>query len=142
MKKEILLYGILMGVLLVVLRLVQYNVIIRDINIEFYAAIVAVIFLIIGAWLGGKLVLKEKSIEKIEGESTITPPKIEHDLSKREYEVLVMMSKGFSNREIADKLFVSLNTIKTHTSNIYLKLNVKRRTQAIKKARDIQLLKQ
>ena len=131
-----------MGVLLVVLRLVQYNVIIRDINIEFYAAIVAVIFLIIGAWLGGKLVLKEKSIEKIEGESTITPPKIEHDLSKREYEVLVMMSKGFSNREIADKLFVSLNTIKTHTSNIYLKLNVKRRTQAIKKARDIQLLKQ
>jgi ATP/maltotriose-dependent transcriptional regulator MalT len=61
-------------------------------------------------------------------------------ISKREYEVLELMAKGFSNQEIADKLFVSLNTIKTHSSNLFLKLEAKRRTQAIQKAKELNLI--
>ncbi|HNC12260.1 MAG TPA: LuxR C-terminal-related transcriptional regulator, partial [Cyclobacteriaceae bacterium] len=56
------------------------------------------------------------------------------------YEVLELMAKGFSNQEIADKLFVSLNTVKTHSSNLFLKLEVSRRTQAVQKAKELQLL--
>lgn len=61
-------------------------------------------------------------------------------ISKREHEVLELIAKGLSNQEIADKLFVSLNTIKTHTSNLFLKLEVSRRTQAIQKAKELRLI--
>ncbi|MEM1136859.1 MAG: response regulator transcription factor [Bacteroidota bacterium] len=139
MKKESILYGLLMGLLLIVLQLVEYKTIIRDIEIEVYATIIAVLFLILGIWLGRKIVEKHANVKKT--------PTINHqarninsDLSKREFEVLQMMARGMSNKEIAEHLFVSLNTIKTHASNIYLKLDVKRRTQAINKAREMQLL--
>ncbi|MBL7864664.1 MAG: response regulator transcription factor, partial [Cyclobacteriaceae bacterium] len=61
-------------------------------------------------------------------------------ISKREHEVLELIARGHSNQEIADKLFVSVNTIKTHLSNLFLKLEVSRRTQAIQKAKDLRLI--
>jgi ATP/maltotriose-dependent transcriptional regulator MalT len=61
-------------------------------------------------------------------------------LSKRELEVLGLISDGLSNEEIAEKLFISLNTIKTHTSNLFEKLEVKRRTQATEKAKRLGLI--
>ena len=64
----------------------------------------------------------------------------ERGISRREYEVLELMAKGFSNQEIADRLFVSLNTIKTQSSNLFLKLDVNRRTQAVQKAKELQLI--
>ena len=107
---------------------------------EFYVGIVAVMFTILGVWAGLKLTRKKTII--------ITNPNFQFDesrlerlgISKREYEVLELMSKGHSNQEIADKLFVSLNTVKTHSSNLFLKLDAKRRTQAIQKAKELELI--
>ena len=64
----------------------------------------------------------------------------ETGISKREHEVLELMAKGLTNQEIADKLFVSLNTVKTHTANLFVKLDAKRRTQAIQRAKELQLI--
>jgi ATP/maltotriose-dependent transcriptional regulator MalT len=61
-------------------------------------------------------------------------------ISKREHEVLELMANGFSNQEIADKLFVSVNTIKTHSANLFLKLEVRRRTQAVQKGKELMLI--
>ncbi|UZR98607.1 response regulator transcription factor [Chondrinema litorale] len=144
MKKEIVLYGLFMGLLLIVLRLVQYKMLIRDVKIELYATLVAILFLSLGIWFGRKFFIQpingssSKHISEKEQLSKVL--NTEHDLSKREFEVLEMMAQGYTNQEIADKLYVSLNTIKTHTSNIYFKLEVKRRTQAVKKAREMQIL--
>lgn len=133
-----------MGLLLLILRLVQYKTFIRDVSIELYASLVAIVFLGLGIWFGRKFFIQPNRgssaniiSEKEELDKVLNS---EHDLSKREFEVLEMMAQGYTNQEIADKLYVSLNTIKTHTSNIYLKLEVKRRTQAVQKAREMQIL--
>ncbi len=115
---------------MVLLQIVSYRTIIQDIEVEVYGVIIGVLFLIFGIWLGTKSNRKEND--------KYDPEKL--GLSKREVEVLELLAQGFSNQEIADKLFVSLNTAKTHISNIYTKLNVKRRTQAIQKAREIALI--
>jgi ATP/maltotriose-dependent transcriptional regulator MalT len=96
--------------------------------------IIAVIFLVLGVYLGVRYGSKKHQLPE-------TLPKPEDiDLSTREIEVLQILSMGYSNQEIADKLFVSLNTVKTHTNNIYSKLNVKRRTQAIEAARKLKII--
>ncbi len=120
-----------MGLLMIVLEIVHYRTIVRDLKVEVYGVIVGVLFLVFGVWLGSSLI-KRNAPDKYD------PKKL--GLSNREVEVLELLAAGFSNQEIADKLFVSLNTAKTHISNIYTKLNVKRRTQAIQKARDMALI--
>ncbi|WP_370086240.1 response regulator transcription factor [Ekhidna sp.] len=124
-------YGGVMGLLMILLEVIHYRTMVRDIEIEVYGAIIGILFLAFGIWLGTSLI-KKNSQEKYD------PFKL--GLSKREVEVLELLAQGFSNQEVADKLFVSLNTAKTHISNIYSKLNVKRRTQAIQKARDMALI--
>ena len=100
-----------------------------------YGLVLGLIFTILGIWIGLLLIQKKIPIPKF----SLVKHKI-YQLSDREFEVLNAMADGLSNQEIADRLFVSLNTIKTHTSNIYMKLNVKRRTQAIQKAREHHLI--
>lgn len=124
-------YGGIMGLLMVLLEVVHYRTMIRDLKIEIYGAVIGLLFLFLGIWLGTSLF--QKRIK-----NTFDPKKL--GLSQREVEVLELLADGFSNQEVADKLFVSLNTAKTHISNIYTKLNVKRRTQAIQKARDLALI--
>ena len=112
----------------------------RDFSLEFYVGAIAILFTVLGVWVGLKLTKKKTII--------ITNPAFQFDqkrldergISKREYEVLELMAKGLSNQEIADKLFVSLNTVKTHSSNLFLKLEVARRTQAVQKAKELQLI--
>ncbi|MBS1492954.1 MAG: response regulator transcription factor [Bacteroidetes bacterium] len=107
---------------------------------------IAVIFLILGIYFGSKLSNKKsKAIPALEtNNNSLNSIKlnngIETDLSTRELEVLLNITHGLSNKEIADKLFVSLNTIKTHTGNIYSKLGVKSRTQAVSKAKSLNLI--
>ncbi len=120
-----------MGLLMVILQVIQYKTIVREFNLDFYGASIGILFLIFGIWLGSSI-YKKKSTDKYDGDKL--------GLSNRELEVLEKLAEGLSNQEIADKLFVSLNTTKTHISNIYSKLNVKRRTQAIQKARDLALI--
>lgn len=137
-KKGIWLYGLLMGILVIVLRYFEYSMQMRDISTEAYSVFLAVIFLGLGTWVGTQFFRKNKAKE-INIEKPLPLP-IENALSEREVEVLELLAEGHTNQEIAERLFVSLNTVKTHLSNIYLKLEVKRRTQAVQKARELQII--
>jgi DNA-binding CsgD family transcriptional regulator len=140
MIRTIIIYGLALAALITLLKFLEYRLFVRDMSMEIYIGMVAVMFTVLGVWAGLKLTRKKTVI--------ITNPNFQFDesrldalgISKREYEVLELMAKGLSNQEIADKLFVSLNTIKTHSSNLFLKLEVKRRTQAIQRAKELSLI--
>ncbi len=139
MKRTIILYGIALAVLVFILRLVEYRFLVRDLTLEIYSGIVAIFFTAIGIWVGlrftkKKVVIVNPSFQFNEKEQS------QRNISKRELEVLELMAQGLANQEIADKLFVSLNTIKTHSSNLFSKLEVSRRTQAIQKAKELNLI--
>ncbi len=99
---------------------------------ELFGGIIAVVFLGLGIWIG-IIIYQKKSLS-----GQFANKKL--GLSKREIEVLELLAEGYSNQEIGDKLFVSLNTIKTHISSIYQKLNVQRRTQAIQRAQELKII--
>jgi NarL family two-component system response regulator LiaR len=140
MKRTILVYGLSLAALISLLKFLEYRLFVRDLSIEFYVGIVAVMFTILGVWVGLKLT-RRKTIIITNANFQFDESRLEKvGISKREYEVLELMARGFSNQEIADKLFVSLNTIKTHSSNLFLKLDAKRRTQAIQKAKELNLI--
>ena len=138
MWRTTLLYGAVLAALVFILKMIEYQFLVRDLSMEFYIGFVALMFTVIGVWTGVRLT-QRKSLPAIPFEADEQYLR-KLGISKREYEVLSLMSQGLSNREIADKLFVSLNTVKTHTSNIFLKLDVKRRTQAIQKAQSMRLI--
>ena len=138
-----------MALLLIVLKSLEAHFIVFNYRLEFFIGAVAILFTFLGIWLALKLVKpkvetriveKEVYIENSTG-TEINQKEIDKlGISKRELEVLNLMARGLSNDEIADKLFVSLNTVKTHSSNIYLKLEVKRRTQATEKAKRLNII--
>ncbi|WP_163416782.1 MULTISPECIES: response regulator transcription factor [unclassified Flagellimonas] len=136
MKKTVFVFSALIVSLLILFQLSKYAYVSSDISVEIVISVIAIVFFIIG------LYTKKKSSENQKYSSVaINHEKVEQlGISKREYEVLVQISKGLSNKEIADALFVSESTIKTHVSNLLLKLDAKRRTQAIQKAKDLQIL--
>nr|WP_305794370.1 response regulator transcription factor [Flagellimonas sp. 389] len=117
-------------------QLSKYAYAANDISVEIVISSIAIVFFVIGLYINRKATQNQKHLPV-----PINFKKIEQlGISKREYEVLVQISKGLSNKEIADALFVSESTIKTHVSNLLLKLDAKRRTQAIQKAKDLQIL--
>lgn len=136
MKKTILVFGLLITALLALFQMSKFTFISGDLNFEIIIAIVAVVFLIIGIYLN------KKSLQKWSVPSTeINLKKIDElEISKREYEVLQAISEGLSNKEIAEKLFLSESTIKTHVSNLLFKLNAKRRTHAVQIAKEFQII--
>lgn len=139
MKRTILLYGLAMAILIFLLKYLEYRLFIRDLSVEFYVGIVAVMFTLLGVWAG--LRLTGKKIVLVDSDFILNENELLRlEVSKREHEVLQFMAQGLSNQEIADKLFVSLNTIKTHTSNLFLKLKVKRRTQAVQRGKELRLI--
>ena len=136
MKKTIFIFAALIIALLLLFQISKYRVITGRSKIEMIIAIIAVIFFVVGIVMQKKLFATSKD-ESIK----IDHAKIEElQISKREYEVLLEVANGLSNKEIADKLFVSENTIKTHISNLFIKLNAKRRTQAIQIAKDYRII--
>lgn len=107
-----------------------------NLNFEIIIALIALVFFFVGIYLNKKSLHKNKHLS-----SKINHQKIQDlDISNREYEVLQGISEGLSNKEIAEKLFVSESTIKTHVSNLLVKLNAKRRTQAIQIAKKYQII--
>ena len=139
MRRTIIQYGVSMAVLLGLLKFIEYRFYIRDLSLEFYLGTVALIFTILGAWIGKQLISKKTVV--VNPNFSLDEIKLDElGISKREYEVLGLIAQGMSNQEIADKLFVSPNTIKTHSSNLFIKLNARRRTEAIKKAKELMLL--
>jgi NarL family two-component system response regulator LiaR len=148
-RKEIITYGVALAALLFLLKWLEVHFVILNYRIEFFVAAIAIIFTVLGIWLALKLAKPKVETRIIEKEIYIEAPasselnlvEIENlGISKRELEVLSLMAEGLSNDEIAQKLFVSLNTIKTHSSNLFLKLEVKRRTQAVEKARRLKII--
>lgn len=147
--KTILLYSSSLGLLLFLLRWLELRFIIFSHSRELYIGAIAIIFTALGIWLALKLtrpkhetIIVEKPVYINNSNGFILNEKTlqELGLSKRELEVLQLMADGLSNGEIADRLFVSLNTIKTHASNLFEKMDVKRRTQAIEKAKRLSLI--
>jgi two-component system, NarL family, response regulator LiaR len=133
----------MLAALVVLLKVMEYHYFVRDLSIEFYLGLLAILFTCVGAWAGLKLTKPKTILVPVDPTTfAVNEEQLKAlNISKRELDVLELMSAGFSNQEIAEKLFVSLNTIKTHTSNIFLKLDVKRRTQAVQKARELRLVK-
>ncbi|RNC84747.1 MAG: DNA-binding response regulator [Balneola sp.] len=137
MKKTIILYGLALALLVFLLEYFEYRFFVRDLSTEFYILIIAVLFTGLGLWLGKKLTEpKTEPVSFQKNEKALDYLGI----SERELEVLILVSEGLSNQEIAGRLFVSINTVKTHLSKLYEKLGVKRRTQAVEKAKSLKLI--
>ncbi|MCB0278791.1 MAG: DNA-binding response regulator [Calditrichaeota bacterium] len=135
MFKLSLRYGSLLALMLVLFKTIEYSFFAEKITLDLYLGIVALFFLVIGSFIGLRMRAKHK--EKV----AITIELNQTDLlSERECEVLKLMAEGCTNQEIADRLFVSINTTKTHLKHIFEKLNVTNRTQAVIEARRLQIL--
>jgi NarL family two-component system response regulator LiaR len=138
-KRTIAIYGASLAALVFLLKWLEYRYFLRDLSMEFYLTLVALLFTGLGVWTGLKLTRKKVIIAS--PEFVLNENELQRlGISKREHEVLQLMAQGLSNQEIADKLFVSLNTIKTHTSNLFLKLEASRRTEAVRKAKELRLI--
>jgi DNA-binding CsgD family transcriptional regulator len=140
-KKTVLLFGLLAGVLIAALRIVEYRFLVLEHSLEIYGGIIAIIFAALGIWLGLKLTRPRETV--VIKEVTVSAPFQRNDarreelgITARELEILEAMAAGLSNREIAERLFVSENTVKTHAGRLFDKLSARRRTQAIQRAKD------
>jgi two-component system, NarL family, response regulator LiaR len=153
MKRQVLIYGLVGGVLIALLKWMEYRYMVVEHSVEIYGGLIAAMFAILGIWLGLKLtkkktVVKEKIVVKEvpvlvpASQAFVLNEKKREDLSitRRELEILELIAQGMSNREIAEKLFVSENTVKTHSSRVFDKLGAKRRTQAVQLGKEFGLL--
>ena len=137
--KEIVVFGVAGGILIAALRLVQYRFLVVEHSVELYGALIAAVFAGVGIWLGltltrkkPEVIVKEVAVPAAAGPFTVNASKVtELGLTPRELEILGLIASGLSNREIADKIFVSENTVKTHSSRLFDKLGARRRTQAV-----------
>jgi NarL family two-component system response regulator LiaR len=158
MKRDILIYGILGGVLIAVLKWTEYRFLVVEHSVEIYGGLVAATFAVLGIWLGIKF--KEKRHQSVVNEVAVSVPTPEGlvppaqlgtfipndkkredlNITRRELEILELIAQGMSNREIAGKLYVSENTVKTHCSRTFDKLGARRRTQAVQLGKEFGLL--
>lgn len=147
-NRSTILYAISLAALLLLMKVLEWRMVVMDHTFELYAGIIAILFTGLGIWLANKVsrpkpltVIVEKQVYVKGGEFVQNQNELALTcLSKRELEVLQLMADGLSNQQIAEHLFVSLNTIKTHASKIFEKLEVRRRTQAIETARRLSLI--
>ena len=147
MKRHVLLYGLIGGLLIALLKWMEYRFLVVQHSFEIYAGLIAVLFSAVGIWLGLKLTKPKEKVIVREIPVPVTGPfepdqqKIDElQLTPRELEVLQLIAAGLSNREIAEKLFVSENTVKTHSSRVFDKLGAQRRTQAVQVAKELRLI--
>jgi DNA-binding CsgD family transcriptional regulator len=147
MKRDVLIYGLAGGVIITLLQWTQYRFLIVEHSIEIYSGLVALTFAVLGIWLGIKLtkpkekiVLKEPPVQAGQSFALNESKREDLGITRRELEILGLISQGMSNREIAEKLFVSENTVKTHSSRVFDKLGAKRRTQAVQLGKEFGLI--
>ena len=144
-KKTIVGYGVLGGVLIAALKLIEYRFLVVEHSLEIYGGIVALLFSVLGIWLGLKLtrpkvVVKEVPVA-VGGPFVLNAARQEQlGITKRELEILAQIAAGLSNKEIAERLSVSENTVKTHAASVFEKLNARRRTQAVQLAKEAGLI--
>jgi DNA-binding CsgD family transcriptional regulator len=147
MKRHVLIYGLIGGILIAAMKWSEYRFLVVEHSIEIYGGLIAATFAVLGIWLGLKLTKRQERIVVKEvpvraGEAFLADEKKRANLgiTPRELEILELIAKGMSNREIAEKLYVSENTVKTHSSRVFDKLGAKRRTQAVQFGKEFGLL--
>ena len=153
MKKTVLGYGLLGGVLIALLQLIEYRYLVVEHSLEIYGGIVAALFAALGIWLGLKLTKTRVVTHEVHVPVEVPVPvpvggpfqrnekRLEElGITARELEILEAMAAGLSNREIAERLFVSENTVKTHANRLFTKLSAQRRTQAVQLAKEAGLI--
>ncbi len=158
--RHVLLFGGGAGVLIAAMQFAEYRFLVVEHSIEIYVAIVASAFAAAGIWLGLKIVKPKVVVERVAVEVPVevrVPVEVpvpvpagpfvlnqakadELALTPRELEVLGLIAEGLSTKEMAERLFVSENTIKTHTSRVFDKLGVNRRTQAVQAGKQLRLI--
>jgi len=146
-RKPVLLYGLVGGALIALLKAIEYRYLVVERSVEIYGGLVALVFVALGIWLGLRLTDRKQRI--IVREVPVAAP-VEFSrneaklaavgLTKRELEILELIAAGLSNREIAERVFVSENTVKTHSSRVLEKLGAKRRTQAVQLGKELGLI--
>lgn len=147
MRKHIFLYGLIGGVLIAGLKFIEYRWLVVEHSIEIYGALVAMVFAAFGIWLGLRLMRHRKTVEvrevmvKAPSEFVLDRERLESlGITPRELEILQLIAEGLSNKEIAARVFVSENTVKTHLSRVFDKLGARRRTQAVQMAKELRLI--
>ena len=145
MSKQVLLWGAVGGVLIALLKLIEYKHFVHEYPSEMYGGLVALLFTAVGIYLGLKWTRPKEVVVVREirtgGPFVLDETKLrEVGLTQREHEILGLIAQGLSNREIGEKLFVSENTVKTHSSRLFEKMQVSRRVQAVQKGKDLGLI--
>ncbi|MEP6474551.1 MAG: response regulator transcription factor, partial [Gemmatimonadota bacterium] len=146
-RKPILLYGLLGGVLIALLKAIEFRYLVVEHSVEIYGGLVALVFAILGIWLGLRITGRPERV--VVREVTVPAPSTftrnearlaAIGMTPRELEILELIAAGLSNREIAERVFVSENTVKTHSSRVFEKLGARRRTQAVQLGKELGLI--
>jgi len=153
MKRHVLIFGLVGGFLIAILQYSEYRFVVIEHSVEIYGALVAILFATFGIWLGLRIARKRKPTQAMVREVLIpaeagtlnpfTPNTVNQQavgITARELEILTLVARGFSNREIGTQLFVSENTVKTHCARAFEKLGAARRTQAVQRCKELGLL--
>ena len=163
MKRHVLIFGLVGGLLIAILQYTEYRFVIIEHSVELYSALVAILFATFGIWLGLRITRRRETIHETIRETVVVrevlvpaeaaarapeqapfAPNTAHQqtlgITARELEVLTLIARGFSNREMATQLFVSENTVKTHCARTFDKLGAARRTQAVQRGKELGLL--
>ena len=152
-RRHVLTFGVLGGAVIVLLKLIEYRYLVVEYSIEIYGGLVAAVFAAVGIWLGGRITRPRETVVirevQVEVPVEVAAPPIfslnrtklaELGITNRELEILGLIAEGLSNREIAERVFVSENTVKTHSSRVFDKLGARRRTQAVQLGKEFGLL--
>ena len=152
MRKSVLLYGIVGGLLIALLKAIEFRYVVIGQSVEIYAGLVAAIFSAVGIWLGLKLTRTKETIVVREVPVLVEVPAAREfvldqakldslGITPRELEILELIAAGLSTKEIAERVYVSENTVKTHSSRVFDKLGAKRRTQAVQLGKELRLIR-
>ena len=146
-RKHILLYGVLGGLIIAGLKAIEYRWLVVEHSMEIYGGIVAAVFAALGIWLGLKLTRNTETIVvrevMVPAPTSFTLDEAKRDslgITRRELEILELIAAGLSNKEIAERVHVSENTVKTHSSRVFDKLGARRRTQAVQLGKELRLI--
>ncbi len=149
MRKQVLIFGLVGGVLITLLQWTEFHFVVLQHSVAIYGVLIAILFAGAGIWLGTRLLAPRERIVEVEIASPAPPaPNFVADdtarerlgITRRELEILVLVARGLSNREIGETLFVSENTVKTHCSRAFDKLGARRRTEAVQRSKELGLL--
>jgi len=153
MKRHVIIFGLVGGILIAILQYTEYRFVIIEHSVELYSALVAILFATFGIWLGLRITRSRETIREtvvvrevlvpVEAPAALAPDTARQQtlgITPRELEILTLVARGLSNREIATQLFVSENTVKTHCARTFDKLGAARRTQAVQRGKELGLL--